>query len=328
MLATGQPNWSVSRTFIRWIVAWNSFFQNLDYNSVIDFSGCQYSNCRITQDRRFLSTARLVVVHCRDSFEAFPALRPKSQLWTVFCMESPPHSPDFRIFRSLNRTYTYRPDSDYYIPYFSRFPANLGPVPVKIAGATVVFLSTNCRPSNARLVLVMELMRYMPVDSYGTCLHNRDFLLVDGRAVRPPKYMGIPSQLQRFLGYYRFVLAFENSDCLYYRTEKFFNALLAGSVPIVMGKIEDEFLPERHAVISVGNFSSIRSLSQYLIWLDRNPEAYRQLLIWRMLPRHQLNPSYLDLGRKHCQTCYELNQLYWMPEFRTLDHVSAWWRVC
>ena len=36
---------------------------------------------------------------------------------------------------------------------------------------------------------------------------------------------------------YKFYLAFENSDCNHYITEKFWNALANGVVPIVYGKL-------------------------------------------------------------------------------------------
>ena len=43
------------------------------------------------------------------------------------------------------------------------------------------------------------------------------------------------SELQHFLGRYKFVLAFENGVCDDYITEKFWRPLLVGSIPIYFG---------------------------------------------------------------------------------------------
>lgn len=39
----------------------------------------------------------------------------------------------------------------------------------------VVWIQTNCQTSNKREIYVKELMKHIDVDSYGPCLHNKDF---------------------------------------------------------------------------------------------------------------------------------------------------------
>ena len=55
---------------------------------------------------------------------------------------------------------------------------------------------------------------------------------------------------------YKFYLAFENSICRDYATEKFYNPLFFSTVPIVYGGADyDRFAPP-HSYIDVRNFSS------------------------------------------------------------------------
>lgn len=55
---------------------------------------------------------------------------------------------------------------------------------------------------------------------------------------------------------YKFYLAFENSVCRDYATEKFYNALLYNTVPIVYGGADYAKLAPRQSYIDVRNFTS------------------------------------------------------------------------
>ena len=44
--------------------------------------------------------------------------------------------------------------------------------------ATIAYVASNCGAANNRDQYVLELMKYLPVDSYGRCVHNKvNFLL-------------------------------------------------------------------------------------------------------------------------------------------------------
>lgn len=55
---------------------------------------------------------------------------------------------------------------------------------------------------------------------------------------------------------YKFYLAFENSLCHDYVTEKFYNALLFNTVPVVYGGADYETLAPLGSFINVNKFSS------------------------------------------------------------------------
>lgn len=75
---------------------------------------------------------------------------------------------------------------------------------------------------------------------------------------------------------YKFYLAFENSICKDYFTEKLFRMMKYDVVPIVYGNgYEFNGLPES-SYINALDFESIEALSKYLIYLNGNDTAYNE----------------------------------------------------
>ena len=117
-------------------------------------------------------------------------------------------------------------------------------------------------------------MRYIKVDSYGRALHNRDLAEDDGRR----------SKLAA-IARHRFDLAFENSICHDYVTEKFFDPLVAGCVPVYRGAPNvEEFAPGDHCYINAVDFASARELAEYLLHLAKNPAEYQAYFAWKERP--------------------------------------------
>lgn len=100
------------------------------------------------------------------------------------------------------------------------------------AFAPLLYLQSNCDTLSERDSYISELMKYIPVDAYGTCLNNKNL----------PDYLRDnyidtlnSDDLKRFVGKYKFTLAFENAVCDDYITEKLWRPLVAGSVPVYYG---------------------------------------------------------------------------------------------
>lgn len=73
---------------------------------------------------------------------------------------------------------------------------------------------------------------------------------------------------------YKFLIAFENSDCYDYVTEKVYNGLNAGAIPIYMGAPNIiEFVPD-HSIINAADFSSPESLARYINVVNNNDDLY------------------------------------------------------
>src|SRR5204863_10198514 len=86
-----------------------------------------------------------------------------------------------------------------------------------------LFMSAT-RETSGRTAYAAELMRHMEVHSYGSLLRNRR--LRDDR--------GGATKLETIASY-RFTLAFENALEEDYVTEKLYDPLVAGSVPVYLG---------------------------------------------------------------------------------------------
>ena len=70
---------------------------------------------------------------------------------------------------------------------------------------------------------------------------------------------------------YKFYLAFENSLCRDYVTEKFYNPLLYWTVPVAYGGADYEAIgAPPNSYIDVRKFESARHLADYLTFLNKN----------------------------------------------------------
>jgi len=152
----------------------------------------------------------------------------------------------------------------------------LSPPPKKIPGNLVAYIASRCQ-ARERDAYVEDLMRYIKVDSFGICLHNKDM---------PGEKMGDwPRKWDlkiHTMGYYKFGLAFENTNLTDWVTEKLPHVVLSGAVPIYMGADNvDEYLPGPHSVIKTSDFASPQKLAEYLIELDKDDAKYNEYFEWK-----------------------------------------------
>ena len=127
---------------------------------------------------------------------------------------------------------TYRRDSDVSAPYGtfgqSSQPTSVETILNRVRGLPkpklVAWVVSNCKTPSKREEYVSELQKHIPVDIFGKC-GTKNW---PGR--RTNSECG--SLLERE---YMFYLAFENSKCNDYVTEKFFAIQQLDILPIVMG---------------------------------------------------------------------------------------------
>jgi hypothetical protein len=158
----------------------------------------------------------------------------------------------------------------------------LTPPREKTEDTLAVFFASNCRDRSGRQEYVRELMRHLRVDSYGRCLRNRDPALDEGRRTKLDVIAG-----------YKFTLAFENSISPDYVTEKFFDPLIVGSVPVYLGASNvGDFAPGDRCYINVADFSGPEELARYLRSLGDDPDRFNEYLEWKT---RGLRPSFLSM---------------------------------
>jgi alpha-1,3-fucosyltransferase 10 len=209
------------------------------------------------------------------------AKRP-GQIWVAWSMESAINAPlldDPALRATIDLFMTYRRDSAIWSPYVPARrlwrAALAGPPPQKIASAPLVMFQSSAANKSGRARFARRLMRRIPVDSYGRFMRTREL---------PGRDEGQPTKLA-VVGQYKFCLALENAIEEDYVTEKFFDPLLAGSVPVYRGAPNvAEFAPGERCYIDANAFRDERELADYLHYLDRNDAAYASFLAWRTKP--------------------------------------------
>ena len=81
----------------------------------------------------------------------------------------------------------------------------------------------------------------------------------------PSFFTDTRSGLLELLSRYKFVLAFENGRCDDYVTEKIWDALAAGAVPVYAGADNvDKIMPNKKSAILVDEFASAKELARHL----------------------------------------------------------------
>ncbi|XP_068172978.1 alpha-(1,3)-fucosyltransferase 4-like [Antennarius striatus] len=250
----------------------------------------QIPGCTITDDRSAYPLADAVIIHHREvgtgAAELPTQLRPRAQKWIWMNHESPTHTPRLWLFEGVfNLTMTYRTDSDIFLPYgylvlLAHRPKVLQNslvrplhVPLRsrlLRPRPLAWVISHWSESQKRISFFSQLRRFIQVDVFGLA----------GRPV--PEDRGADSVV-RLLRRYQFYLALENSQHTDYITEKLWNAVLAGAVPVVLGpsrKNYERFLPPE-AFIHVDDFPTARGLARYLILLRHDPDLLRRHLDWR-----------------------------------------------
>lgn len=287
----------ISREISRWswtsrsdsmttnILLWDDTWHSLSY-----FSDDKDSTYVVSRSRQDLKSADVIVVSLPvATIDDLINLRERTsptQKIIGFCREAKSHTPllqDTRLAELCDALMTYELSSDIPVPYVSntefKHPHNLQPVEFRRGTLISAWISSPDEMSG-RTQLLEELMSCLPIDSYGRIQKNAS---LDHDLGEVTKLGTIAS--------YRFTLAFENAVCDDYVTEKFFQPLIAGSVPIYLGASNiDAFAPGNNCFINVSDFSSPSELVTYVQTMTDN--EYMSFHEWRKEP---LRERFLDL---------------------------------
>lgn len=205
------------------------------------------------------------------------AKRP-GQLWVAWNMECEAHYPHMNhpgLMDIFDLTMTYHRDADIPVPYIDHsFETLLRGVPSKKEDGNTLnaFVSSSYNKSG-RIEYLARLMFHMDVHSYGYLFRNRHI----------ERDFGRESKLHTIRAY-KFTLAFENAVMEDYVTEKFFDPLLVGSVPVYLGAPNiEEFAPGDNCFINAADWSPA-ALAEYLTALARNETEYAKFFEWKSRP--------------------------------------------
>ncbi|XP_012276310.1 glycoprotein 3-alpha-L-fucosyltransferase A isoform X2 [Orussus abietinus] len=269
---------------------------------------CPVSSCTIIRDNP--DDADLILF---KDYVSNVGRRPPNQVWMLYFLECPYHTQTVKS-AVVNWTATYRRDSDIVAPYerWQYYDHRVMQIPQAMNYAAnktkkVAWFVSNCHPRNQRMHYAKELSKYIQVDIYGAC-----------GSLRCPR-----SQSQACFDMldadYKFYLAFENSNCKDYITEKFFvNGLGHNVLPIVMGAHPTDYArsaPHR-SYIHVDEFESPKELAEYLHRLDNDDALYNSYFKWKGTGEF-INTFFW------CRVCAMLHDPR-PPKF--YKDVNEWWR--
>lgn len=99
----------------------------------------------------------------------------------------------------------------------------------------------------------------------------------------------------------KFHLALEHTSQHGYMSEKVWQALRVGTVPIYYGAPEAGFFLPPHSTLFLSDFASYDKLIDYLLYLDKNDTAYMSYLEWRQILLTQPQHPYTRFLRSYGQ---------------------------
>ena len=282
-----RPGAKDSETVSKAILFWSKYYSKVNWQVDAGTMKCGPYTCDLTYDKKEYSRASAVMFHHRsmqDWLNKLPPSRLPEQRWVLYYRESTWWNPKGRVLNRANNlmnwTMGFRSDDDITIPTAiitkGQFGEGYDPNRNYLYGKTgdvVGLMSWACRrqpPGYAtRANYIDSLQKHgLKLDVYGKCGED----------------CGAFSNCSIVLRKYKFVLAFENSLCDDYITEKpYRNALMLGVVPIVMSgaNLSDPYILPPGSFIDGLQFTSVSALSKFLKRVGSDPKLYNKYFEWR-----------------------------------------------
>jgi glycoprotein 3-alpha-L-fucosyltransferase/alpha-1,3-fucosyltransferase len=256
------------------------WFPNVDRS----LQQCNMQSCTFTSDRNLLDKADVVLFRGRFLRKDDLPQRRRPRQHFVFYEFEPPHKTwrsvnltQFNEFFNLTSTFAF--DSDIPYPLYRKFVSDPGKFSrhqnTAIAAAKrrdipVAWFVSVYPTQSRRENYVQELQKYIGVDVYGKCGN----LSCDRQPGTAFSNDDCSKRLLNGAGSYKFYLAFENSLCDDYVTEKLWKTLGHDVIPVVMGAVPYDTLLPKETFINVRDFATPKDLADYLQYLNQNDEAF------------------------------------------------------
>ena len=151
----------------------------------------------------------------------------------------------------------------------------------------IFWVVSHCDTPSKREEYVSEMLKHVDIDIYGKC--GRNFPRKHHKPSECVFFDGLEKNCAVF-SKYKFYLAFENSLCEEYITEKYWKLYYARNifyfhiVPIVRGarvKQYKQHVDLSGSYINADSFRTSKDLVDYLIYLNRNQTAYEEYFKWK-----------------------------------------------
>ena len=299
------------------------------FNKQLRFDRCNYSNCvfYFQKDLRYIAEADSVIVEF--NFNKMASLKVSAdvrerQLWLVYSHESPAFTFNrwSKRLNDFNGTLTYLHDS---VPASIPWGLSVNKSTIPNASSVINYAKGKTKGAFAyvsqcdsqqynRLKTMEKLGKYINVDIYGGCTRRRPC----------PRKRDSSCEIKKH-SQYRFFLAFENSLCTEYITEKFWRNLQSNGyfIPVAIGGLSvDEYtrVAPPDSFIHAYNFSSITLLGKYLKTLMNDDAAFNRYHQWRQKYKIEMNA----LNYNFCNVCEVVNHPEMLSSVKHRKLAAEW----
>ena len=285
------------------IVLWTKFFGS--FNGWFSFYGSPVKRCSKTctfsHNRSQLAHADAILINAVNLYEKeqdLPGTRSSKQVWILHNTECPTKTwLNMEKFNNIfNWTSMVRSDSDVPV-FYGKTAIGSQSDNVELSGrsafqkktAAIAWAVGNCFSTNSREEYVRELQRHISIDIYGHCGRQR---------LKCPH-----GQELHCLSKYKFYLAFENSHCKDYITEKLWRTYTLGSIPVVRGGGNYTKVAPPGSYINTEDFKSPKHLADYLLQVSSDEQLYMSYMKW-----HKTHKLLLQDGQYWCDLCEALHR--------------------
>jgi alpha-1,3-fucosyltransferase len=312
---------------IKKILFWNPWYHRKAYGfgygqEPFHIYDCPEKRCSTTEDLDDFNDADAVVVCGRllnwDAEPVVPPRRDPDQVYVYFNREAPvTQMGNNHLLKNIfNITMTYRLDSTIPFPYSIIIPkkdrsnykeVTLDDIKDKSLTNPISWMVSRCHKSGCvRYEYAIDLSKYITVDIYGRCGNLKCSRTDNGSCM-------IMQERQ-----YKFYLAFENTVCEDYVTEKAFRTLQYNIVPIIMGGANYTKILPPHSFVDVRDFQSPQQLAEYLQFLVDNDEEYLKYFQWK----RDFEIKTLGIHEPFCKLCELLHK---ERKFLVDFDLEDWW---
>ena len=311
------------------VLVWTTFFKNMHWESEIKQKMLSCNRlCEVTSDRNQIKDADALLFHHGDLNENdLPPSRFLHQPWILFTLE-----PTTLISGNLNWwgkifnwTMSYRTYSTIFNPYGYFINKTMIPVSNKLDVGfkgrvnDMFAVISRCHDDARRYKIIHELTQHFEVDTYGACSSNK-------LKCNYTRFYCIPPTI---IKKYKFRLAFENSNCRDYITEKYWDSLQQNVVPIVNWKDHQrndfsleglkQFESENmnvipNSYINIYDFDNIINAVKFITEVGENETLYNSFHEWK-----KIYTPVSSMYSGFCRLCDKLHKPFTAQVYKDLE---------
>ena len=319
------PNINVTASEWKRILYYNpGVFQEVrGVRNLTSFRHCPEKRCTLEFSKSYLSTSDALLLDMRRLKNPPSFYRPSHQVWILV-----QHEASWRynyerqnMINNFNWTMTYSKDSDIPLPYGKLVPSTNKDrdkrdylAIAKQKKKDAIWVVSSCHTNSRREDYVEILKKYISVDVLGAC--GKEWTCGERFDHDREDCFSILNST------YRFHIAFENSLCEDYITEKFYENYQYDIIQVVRGgNLKNRpVIAAKDAYISTTDFTNAHQLGEFLQQLSENPMEYAQML--------REKDKYVSVGYTQimkdalCEICYRLHNL---ADYQNVyDNVRRW----